>query len=360
MKRSFIYLGVLTLFLLLILLVFAPDKESSDRSVADTLLLPEISDQINAVSRVEIVTAGNNPIATLFRDESTWRLEQMASYRANWPQLRSLLAALAQARIIEPKTDNPQYYDRLGVEDVSSADAGGVLVKLSIGNQTTGIVIGHQAQGVKGRYVRLQNAAASALVDQDIEVSVIPLDWLDTTIVDISASEVAEVELIHGSGERVLVTRISADQTDFDLVGLPLDREIRNSWTVNSLGSVFAMLEFETVRQQDDLDWSNAAKMRMLMFSGVEIMAEVMEAGGEYLLQLHASHPAANVVGHQSIENTASIEQQEIDRQAQIDIKKAVEDINQNTTGWVYGISKQKFDVLVRRPEELLKPLESS
>ena len=360
MKRSFIYLGVLTLFFLLILFVFAPNKEVSDQVAEDTLLLPEISDQINEVSRVEVVTAGNNLIATLFKDESTWRLEQMGSYRANWTQLRTLLAALAQARIIESKTDNPKYYDRLGVEDINSTDAGGVLLKLSIGNQTTGIVIGHQAQGVKGRYVRLQSAAASALVDQDFDVPLMSLDWLDSTIIDISASEVAEVELIHGSGERVLVTRISADQTDFDLVGLPADREIRNSWTVNSLGSVFSMLELETVRQQEDLDWSNAVKMRMLMFSGVEIMAEVMEAGGEYLLQLHASHPAANVVGHQSIENLASIEQQEIDSQAQIDIKKVVDDINQNTTGWVYGISKQKFDVLVRRPEELLKPLESS
>jgi hypothetical protein len=360
MKRSFIYLGVLTLFSLLILLVFAPDKESSDLAAVDTLLLPGISGQINEVSRVEIVTAGNNSIATLFKDESTWRLEQMASYRANWPQLRTLLAALAQARIIESKTDNPKYYDRLGVEDVNSAVAGGVLVKLSIGNQTTGIVIGRQAQGIKGRYVRLQNAAASALVDQDLEVPVMPLDWLDTTIVDVSASEVAEVELIHGSGERVLVTRISADQTDFDLVGLPSDREIRNSWTVNSLGSVFSMLELETVRQQEDLDWSNAVKMRMLLFSGVEIMAEMMETDGEYLVQLHASHPAADVVDHQPVESTVSVEQQEIDRQAQIDIEKAVDDINQNTTGWVYGISKQKFDVLVRRPEELLKPLESS
>ena len=360
MKRSFFYLGILTVFTMLILLVFAPDEESSDRPAVDTLLLPEISKQINEVSRVEIVTAGNNSIATLFKDNSTWRLEQMGSYRANWQQLRTLLAALAQARIIESKTDKPEYYDRLGVEDVLSVDAGGVLVKLSIENKTTGIVIGHQAQGVKGRYVRLQNTAASALVDQDIEVSTRPLDWLDTTIVDVSASEVAEVELIHGSGERVLVTRISADQTDFDLVGLPSDREIRNSWTVNSLGSVFSMLKLETVRQQGKLDWSDAVKMRLLMFSGVEILAEVMEADGVYLLRLHASHPASNVLGHQSIDNTGSIEQQEIDRRAQIDIERVVEEINQNTTGWVYGIAKQKYDVMVRKPEELLKPLESS
>ena len=171
MKRRFLYLVVLTSVALLALWVFTLKDQSPDRSRADTLLLPEISEQVNVVDRVEIVTAGNQVAASLIKSEKGWQLEQMDGYRADWPNLQTLLAALAQARVIETKTDKPEYYDRLGVEDISTADAGGVLLKLGIGDQITGVVIGHQAQARQGQYVRLQNSAASVLVDRRLDVS---------------------------------------------------------------------------------------------------------------------------------------------------------------------------------------------
>ena len=304
-------------------------------------MLPEISEQVNVVDRVEIVTAGNQVAASLIKSEKGWQLEQMDGYRADWPNLQTLLAALAQARVIETKTDKPEYYDRLGVEDISTADAGGVLLKLGIGDQITGVVIGHQAQARQGQYVRLQNSAASVLVDRRLDVSSELSDWVDATIIDINAAEVAEVEIIHPTGERVLVMRISADQTDFDLAGLPTDREIKSSWAVNSLGSVFSMLELDTVRAEGSIDWSDVVRMRLLLFSGVEIMAEMLEADGEYLLRMSASHPAANVID-----------------KPMGDVAKMVEDINQKTAGWIYGIPKNKYDAMVKKPEDLLKPPE--
>ncbi len=359
MKRSFLYLVVLTSLAVLALWVFMLKDKSLDKPIADTLLLPEISGQINVVDHVEIVTAGNHVVATLLKSDNGWQLEQMGGYRADWPDLQTLLSTLAQARVVETKTDKPEYYNRLGVEDIAVTDAGGVLVKLGIGDQITGIVVGHQAQVRQGQYVRVQNSAASALIDRRLDVSTGLLDWVDSTIVDINAVEVAEVEIIHPTGERVLVMRISADQTDFDLAGLRTDREIKSSWAVNSLGSVFSMLEFDTVRAAGSVDWSDAVWMRLLLFSGVEIMAEMLEAGDEYLLRVSASHPAANVIDNQKNDVETSEAQKEIENQAAIDVAKMVEDINQKTAGWIYGIPKNKYDAMVKKPEDLLKPQES-
>lgn len=356
MKRTFIYLVVLTLAALLLVVALILEDGLIEKSAVNTVLLPEVSGRINDVNRVEIVSAGNQTIATLTKTGDSWRLQQMGGYWADWSKLQTLLADLAQARVVEAKTDKPEYYERLGVEDISVEDAGSVLVKLSIGDQTTGILIGHSAQGRPGQYVRLQNAAASALVDRRFEVPTQLLDWVDSAIVDVSASEVAEVEIIHPQGERLFVTKISADQTDFDFVRLPEGREIKSSWSVNSLGSVFSMLRMETVRSEDSVDWSDAVKMRLLMFSGMEIMADMIASGDEYLLRLHASHPAADVVDSQAVD---SIEQQDIKKQAAIEVLKTVEEINQRVNGWAYGISKYKYETMVKKPEELLKPEES-
>ena len=359
MKRNFLYLAVVTALALLALWLSAPENGSIEKSAVDVLLLPEISKQINDVNRVEIISAGDKTVATLFKTGGRWQLEQMDGYQANWVKLQALLAGLAQARVIEIKTDKPEYYARLGVEDVTAGDAGSVLVRIGVGDQTTGILIGHRARGSLGQYVRLQNSAASALVDSKLDVSTVQLDWAELQIIDISASEVAQVEIIHPQGERVFVIRISADQTDFDLVGLPQDREIKTSWAVNSLGSVFSMLNMEAVQPEGSVDWTDAVKMRLLMFSGVEIIADMVEAGDEYLLRLRASYPAADVVHSQPEADKTSIEQQDIEKRAQEDVAKTVESINQKVEGWVYSITKQKYDAMVKKPEDLLKPLES-
>jgi hypothetical protein len=359
MKRSIIYLAILTILALLALWMFAPGAGPAGNSAANSLLLPGIAKQINDVNRVEIVSAGNTTVATLVKTDHSWQLEQMAGYRADWPKLQKLLAALAQARVIENKTDKPEYYSRLGVEDIAAGNAGGVLVKLGIDDQFTGVLIGHEAQGRTGQFVRLQNATASALVDRRLEVPTGPMAWVDTTIVDINASEVAEVEIIHPGGERILVTRVSADQTDFELAGLPPGREIKSSWAVNSLGSVFSMLNMETVRPADSIDWSGAVKMRLLMFSGLEILSDALENEGEYLLRLHASHPASEVVKATEEIEQSSVEQQAIEARANHDVANNVDLINQKVAGWVYGIAKQKYDAMVKTQDDLLKPLES-
>lgn len=357
MKRSFLYLAGLTLAAILIVFFLEPGDGSPGKPSRNTLLLPAVAEHINEVDRVEIVTAGETVVATLVKTAEAWQVEQMAGYHADWSKLQPLLLALAKARVVEAKTDKPEYYARLGVEDVSAVDADSVLVRISMGDQTTGILIGHEAQGRQGQYVRVQDTPGSALVDRVFEIPREAVDWSDSRIIDVNSSEVAEVEILHPGAERVLVMRISADQTDFDIAPPPQDREIRSSWAVNSLGSVFSMLNMESVRPADELDWTGAVKLRLLMFSGVEIIADLVEHEDEYLLRLHASHPAASVV---QSESDASDEQQAIEKQAAIDIANRVEEINQKVNGWAYGVSKQKYEAMTKKPEDLLKPLAES
>lgn len=381
MKRNFLYLAAVTVVALALVFIVTPTDEPSGRSAVNQLLLPAIAAEINAVDRVEIVTAGETTVATLVRQGDAWQVEQMDGYRADWPKLQKLLAALAQARVIEAKTDKPEYYARLGVEDISAEDAGGVLVRLGVGGQFTGILIGKAAEGRKGQYVRLQDSTASALVDQQFEVPKETLAWADSQIIDINASQVAEVEIIHPASERVLVTKVSADETDFELEGLPAGREVKSSWAVNSLGSVFSLLNMQSVRPADSVDWTNAVKLRLLTFSGMEILADLVQSGDEYLLRLHATHPAASVVhedqgaapeaGQATQNHGAGVEPQhagdtgektaaDLAKQAAGDVARQVEEINGKVEGWAYGITKAKYENMTRKPEDLLKPPASS
>lgn len=357
MKRSFVYLVAVTLAALAVVFFVAPGDRPSSGVATDSLLLPDLAERVNDVDRIEIVKAGNNTVATLRRGEKQWVVDQMDGYRADWSKVQSLLAALAQARVVEAKTDKPEYYSRLGVEDITAEDAGGVLVSFGDAGESTGVLIGKEAQGRQGQYVRLQGAPGSSLVDRDFDVPVEAIDWADSRIIDVNSSEVAEVEVIHPSSERVLVMRISADQTDFDLVDLPQDREIKSSWAVNSLGSIMTLLDMEDVRSDDSVDWTDAIKLRLLKFSGVEVLADLVQQDDQYYMRLKAGHPAAAIV----IEETGvSEDQQQIDDQAAKDVAKEVEAINLKVSGWAYVIPQYKFEAMAKKPEDLLKPLESS
>lgn len=357
MKRSFVYLAVVTLAALAVVFFIAPGDRPSSDMTADALLLPGLAEQVNDVNRIEIVKAGSNTVATLIKGEQQWGVDQMGGYRADWSKIQALLAALAQARIVEAKTDKPEYYGRLGVEDITAGDAGGVLVSFDGAGESTGVLIGKEARGRQGQYVRLQVAPGSSLVDRDFDVPLETIDWADSRIIDVNSSEVAEVEVFHPSSERVLVMRISADQTDFDLADLPEDREIKSSWAVNSLGSVMTLLDMEDVRPDDSIDWTNAIKLRLLKFSGVEILADLVQQDDQYFMRLNASHPAAAVV---SEDIDVSTDQQQIDDQAAMDVANEVEEINLKVSGWAYVIPQYKFEAMAKKPEDLLKPLETS
>jgi len=360
MKRGFLYLAAATILALAAVAVLVPGEQPVEGSAVNALLLPDLENRVNDVERVDIVAAGSTVVATLEKTADQWQLEQMDGYHANWPQLQKLLAGLATAKVVEVKTDKPEYYARLGVEDVTSEDAHSVLVKLSSGDKTTGILIGKKAKGRPGQYVRIQGSAASALLDRRLDVPTELLDWANKRIIDISASEVAEVEIIHPEGGRVFVTKISADQTNFDLVGQPSGREVRSSWAVNSLGAVLSLLDLESVRPVDDVDWQAAVKMRLLMFSGLEIMAEMIEQDGTYLVRLNASHPAAKVVKHKSRSDPAADTGEDEARKAAAEVDKMVRDINQRVSGWAYGIAKFKYEAMVKTQEDILKPVKSS
>lgn len=353
MNRGFSYLLLVTLIVVATVFFLAQRDESELGAGTETgLLLPELHNVINAVEHVNVVTAGNVIVATLNKSGEQWQVEQMNGYAANWPVLQKVLSSLAKAKVVEIKTDKPQYYSRIGVEDLASENADGVMLELSVGDNTQSVIIGHRAKSRAGQYVRLQSSAASALVDQSMDVPVNLLGWVDKRIIDISSTDVAQVEIIHPDNQRVLVMRISADQKDFDLAGKPFDRELRSTWAVNSLAGSMTLLDLQSVRPANGSDWNTAIKMRVLLFSGVEIMADLLNINDEYLLRLKASKLKTD------FEVIVNAEDKDEAEKAEAAVNQQVADINQRVNGWVYGIPKAKYQAMAKKPEDLLKPMQ--
>lgn len=350
-KHFSLLLGVTLAVALLVLLV--PGKTGRESDVEKLRLLPGLQEQVNQLDWLRIAGPGGETVVTLNRGEGYWRVDEMHGYPADWEQLKTLLTDLTQAEIVERKTDNPDYYGRLGVADLSQSDAGGVMIEFQQESGLPALIVGNRAQGRDGHYVRLKDAAESVLIDRSLELPRERTSWLEKEIVHVPDSEVVEVEVVHADGERVAARKASADDENFALQDIPEGREIQSAWSVNSLANGLASLTLDAVVPAADVDWTGAGRFGLVTADGLRIDADLVaveppadDESGEtgYWMRLQAGlYQTAVESGVNPPEEGAA------------GPAERAEAINQRVSGWAYRIPKYKYDAMTKRMGELLK-----
>jgi hypothetical protein len=265
--------------------------------------------------------------------------------------LRQLLSDLAVAEVIEGKTSNPELYARLGVEDVDGPDAAGVLIEFAEESSLPALIVGNMAQGREGQYVRLRGSGQSVLIDRALTVPGDMQQWLDREIIDVREGELVEISVTHPDGEQILLRKVSADDTDFDLREIPEGREVKSNWAVNSIGGGLASLRLDAAVPASDIDWTDAVKIRVLTADGLQVSAKLVSSEDQHWISLSAS--AYQPVG--SGEPIAPAAETD----ASLELTERVKRINERVTGWAYRIPQHNAEVLTKRMDDLLKPLAS-
>jgi hypothetical protein len=369
-RKHFSWLLVVTVIVAAVVLLL-PKRTGDESGFTRTTFLPDLQARVNELSWLQ-VRNGDGEVATLQRRDDHWQIEEFHGYRADWARLRALLADLAQAEIVEPKTDNPEFYARLGVEAVDSPDATGVLIEFAPDSGLPAVIVGKSAQGRDGRYVRLADQARSALIDRNLDLPQSASEWLETDIVDISDSEVVEVDIAHADGERVVARKASADDEHFALQDIPEGREIRSAWTVDSLANGLSALALEDVAPAGEIAWDDAVRYGLVTADGLRLdvslvervtRSEAVEAGEasasespEHWIRLEAGlYQTAldSAVEAPEVEGGAD----EADEETTDPATRAAE-INGRVAGWAYRIPKYKYDGMAKRMEDLLQTVE--
>jgi hypothetical protein len=384
-RKHFSWLFALTVAVAVVIGLL-PERVGRESTFEVRLLLPELAGSVNEIDEISIVRGGEQAVATLHRSEAGWSVAEAGGYPADWPRLRSLLAALAQAQVVEPKTANPEYYDRLGLRDVADEESKALRVRIGAGADAPALLVGDAAPDRDGQYVRLEGEDRAFLIDRALEVPRETRDWLNRQIVDIGEAEVVEVEITQADGERVVLKKRSADDEDFVLQNLPEGREVQSSWTVNAPGGGLADLRLDEVRPAATVDFEQPVRLRMLTADGLQVDAELAEVDEGHWIRLQASvhtpAAAAATAGEAADRSGAEAETASTETPdpaapgapaadanvmesppgdetagapSEPDPAERAATINQRVEGWVYAIPQYKFDVLTRRLEDMLK-----
>jgi hypothetical protein len=371
-KKHFSWLLVATLVVGLLVFML-PGGTSKDAEFEVRSLLPGLASKVNDIDGVLVKAAGDQAVVTLKRQDEAWVVEEFHGYPANWPKLRELLSALAKARIIEPKTNNPEYFSRLGVSDIDHADSQATLIQLLGDGSDMAVLVGNAAEGREGQYVRLHDADQALLIDQQLTLPAEAKDWLQRDIVNVSDAEVVEFSVLHADGSELRASKTSADDDDFSLQDIPAGREISSAWSVNSLANALSGLQLDNVVRADTVDFSAATQFRLLTADGLQVLAELAGFEEQQWLRITASEyepggaeAAAETTGAEPAagpgENTGNASDIEVDDpsltdQAEQTSSQRAAEINQRVSGWAYAIPDFKADAMTKRMEDMLKAL---
>lgn len=322
-KRHFSILLVITV-IVAVAVFLVPRPTGRDASVEPTVYLPELAAVVNDVSMLRVTSEGGSGVVTLERREGGWVVQESHEYPADWGVLRPLLADLSQAEVVEEKTSNPEYYDRLGVEDPTAEGADSKLVEFPGRDVVPAVIVGNSAQGREGQYLRRQGEARSVLVDREIRLPLDRSGWLDRDIVDIPEDDVVAVTIRHGDGEVIEIQRSSTEVTDFTLNDIPEGRKTRSAWTINQMASALSALQLDGVAPVDEVSWAGAIALEVSTEDGLQVKAQLAEDEEHRWIRLEAN-------GAQSAEA-----------------------INERVEGWAYQIPLYKYDAVNKRMEDLL------
>lgn len=366
--------------------VFLIDRQrNSGGSETDELLFPDLKERLDAVTQVTVTDADGK--VTVAREGDTWVLPGKGGYQANTGALRDLLIAVAEARKIEQKTSNSEYYDRLGLLPPGEGEGTGTLVEGAGEGETEFSLILGKAVQREYRYARLPDDAQSWLIDRNPDIPDDAAGWLAADIVDIPSSRIESVTITHADGETIRLAKANEDDANFALEEIPEGRELSYPSVGNGIASAIDGLSLEDVRRAEaGEEDGEAAKATTVYttFDGLQLTFASETANDETWISLEAGtlpvetenrpdaqadespessggseSDAAEPQDAEPAEEPASEAAAEpateaADEPATPDPAEQAEAINARVNGWEYRIPQYKANQLTRRWDDLL------
>ncbi len=316
-------------------------QRSQQRTAAGVVThFPELMDQANQVAKVEI-EAGAAAI-TLVKRESQWTVEQKGDYPASSSKVRSLILGLAELKRIEPKTNNPELYAKLGLAD-NDPQSKSMLIRLEDQNESEilAVLIGKQKPARVGGnrdqyYVRAPADPQVWLTEGKLPSGRAPAAWIDSRVLRSGGDNIQSVEIVHADGEHLKIRRKDKTENDFALMELAAGEEVESNYPINNIPRTLTSLTADDVIPVDKVQLG-AEPIRVLVdtFDGVRINIALFKQDGK----IYARLTAANTTNKDS---SAS----ETDG---LSVLKA------RWRDWVYVIPEHQYDAVTIKKADLVK-----
>jgi hypothetical protein len=291
----------------------------------------------NAAKVAEVTLLQNGDTMTFVRDGDTWVLKESGGYPVHANLVNKVIFGLSNMELLDPRTSNPERFDRLNLGDptkkgtesqhvtLRSTD-GAVMADLIIGNAN--FFLPETTAG--GMYVRRPGEVQAWLVRGLVDIGVERRDWLQRDIVDIQPERIARAEVTQPDGETLIVVPMKGVTGDFAFENMPDGVKLKSEFAPRNIAAVLNGFVLNDVRRAEDvkLDPKDAYVTEFFSTDAIHVTTRMWRQDKTYYMTV-----AAEYVGGD----------------ANSDAAKQAQTIAQRTQGWAYIIPEYQFEQVAKK-----------
>jgi Domain of unknown function (DUF4340) len=337
--RSLILLASATAALVAIaIVVLASGDRGVSRAAPGQSAFPALAARLGDVASVTVSRDGTT--MTLIRDGDNWLVAEKGNYPANAAKISQIVRAMADLTLVEPKTQNPDLYPRLEVEDPGNGKSTLVAVKDKSGGDLAQAIVGKRrydrlGAGNDGVYLRKAGEAQSWLARGTLDPSGDAASWLDRQIIDISEKKIAKATLTQADGSKLVISR-SAPEAKFAVEDAPADAKFKSETATSGPATALETLDLDDVKPAGELPVpdKNVVTASFTTFDGLTVDLRLMERDKADWIAISAAGSGPAEANAKKIEGKVSL--------------------------WTYAIPAYKANLLKTKLADLIEPAKGS
>ena len=265
-----------------------------------------------------------------------WSVVEKGNYPAAPGKVRRALLGLADLTLIEPKTERPELFGRLDLDDARNGKATSIALQDRMGQTIAELLVGKTRRdrlggGNDAVYVRRPREDRVWLARGSLDLPAATLDWLDRRLLDVPAGRITSATLTAASGAALRLRREEAGGK-IAVMDRPDDAELKPEEALGKPLGALADLDFVDVKPAAELPpgLGEAATAVFTTFDGLVVTLRL-------LAQDTADWAAIKATGSGPTEQEAAA-------------------INAKTGRWVFAIPAERGALLRTRIDDLIAP----
>ena len=338
-KRSLILLAAASLVLVaLAIAALATGRSNVSRAGSDQTAFPGLADKLGQVASVAVERAGLN--LTFVRNGDDWLVAQKGDYPADAGKVRRIVLAMADMSLVEAKTQKPDLYPRLEVEDPGKGKSTLVTLEDKSGAVLARLIVGKRrydrlGAGNDGIYVRKPGDPQSWLARGALDFTDDVANWLARRIVDLPDSRIAKVSLTQPDGTNLILSRAAPD-AKFAVTGAPANAKYKSDTALGEPAMALETLDLDDVQPAPKLPVPDkgATAASYTTFDGLTVDLKLFQHDNKDWIALTATGSG----------------------KAASEAKK----ITDRVSHWVYAIPGYKAKMMETKLADLLEPPKGS
>jgi hypothetical protein len=264
-------------------ILLAPDRTAPPAVDQPTAAFPGIAERLASAATIEV--ARHDGRVTLRRDGDRWLIAERGGYPARPERVRELLVGLAELRLAEPRTANPELLSRLGLEDPLQQGATGTLLRVldASGATLAELVIGRRRVRTGGNlpetaYVRRPAETQAWLAEGRLPADHDPNLWLPRDIANIPRERLREAIIARAGAEPFAIRRGGDPDGELALHPLPEGREADPD-RLTATARAFEALTLTDVAREADAGGEALGTARFAFTDGLSVTVTLRRDG---------------------------------------------------------------------------------